>query len=87
MPAKERIDERITILTKCKLEIDGRKSDCLVENISTVGAMIKLDKTDYKFISVGDTGMISILLLSPVHYLCRVIRKEKGQIGLQFTDS
>jgi hypothetical protein len=84
MYTKERIDERVTLLTKCHLEIDGRKSDCLVENISTVGALLQVDETDYKYISVGDKGTIAVLLLSPVHYICSVIRKEHGKIGLQF---
>jgi hypothetical protein len=84
MDSKDRVDERVTLFTKCRLEIDGRKSDCLVENISTVGALIRVDETDYKYISVGDRGTIAVLLLTPVHYVCSVIRKEHGQIGLQF---
>jgi hypothetical protein len=84
MDSKDRVDERVTLFTKCRLEIDGRKSDCLVENISTVGALIRVDATDYKYISVGDRGTIAVLLLTPVHYVCSVIRKEHGQIGLQF---
>lgn len=84
MSSKERIDERVTILTKCKMDIDGRKFDCLVENISTVGAMIHVDEADYAYFSVGDKGTINILLLSPVKYVFTIIRKEHGQIGLQF---
>jgi len=84
MDSKERIDERFTLLTKCHLDIDGRRSDCLAENISTVGALIKVDEKDYKYISVGDKGTVTILLLTPVRYICTVIRKEHGEVGLQF---
>jgi hypothetical protein len=84
MDSKDRIDKRFTLLTKCHLDIDGRRSDGLAENVSTVGALIKVDDTDYKYISVGDKGTITILLLTPVEYVCTVIRKEHGEVGLQF---
>ncbi len=84
MNSKERIDERFTLLTKCHLDIDGRRSDGVAENISTVGALIKVDRADYKYISIGDKGTVTILLLTPVEYVCTVIRKCDGEVGLQF---
>jgi len=84
MDSKDRIDERFTLLTKCHLDIDGRRSEGFAENISTVGALIKVNELVYKFISIGDKGTITILLLTPVEYVCTVVRKENGEIGLQF---
>lgn len=84
MIVKDRIDERVTILTNCQLEIESRKYDCLVENISTVGALIGIDKSSQKYIQVGDKGSITVLLLIPVKYVCIVVRKFPGHIGLQF---
>jgi hypothetical protein len=81
---KERLDARVTILTKCILEIENKKFDCLVENISTEGALIKVDKTSQGFISVGDTGIIKVLLLSPVNFVCSIVRKYPEHVGLKF---
>jgi hypothetical protein len=84
---KERSDERVTILTKCILEIEGKKFDCLVENISTEGALIVVDKTSQRSISVGDKGIIKVLLLSPVNYVCSIVRKCREHVGLKFAEN
>jgi hypothetical protein len=81
---KNRIDERVTLMTKCHLDIDGRRSEGLAENISTDGALIKVGETDSMYISVGDKGTVTILLSPPVKYACTVIRKVHGELGVQF---
>jgi hypothetical protein len=80
----DRVYERITIHTKCVLEIDGRKFDCLAENISTTGAMLKLSKIDTNYLSIADRGTIKIFLESPLTYLCTVVRKDHEFVGVQF---
>lgn len=84
MNAKERVDERVTLLTKCKLEINGKKFDGLVDNISTLGALVELDRWSLMYIDIGDRGAIKLLLLSPVQYLCTVVRKYPKHIAIKF---
>ena len=83
-PDKQRSDSRVELLTKCQLEIKGIKYDCLVNNISTTGASVKMATIDLEHIQVGDTGKLDVLLLSPVTYHCWVVRISSDQIGVNF---
>jgi hypothetical protein len=83
---KQRGDSRVELLTKCQLEIKGKKYNCLVDNISTTGASVEMAAMDLDHIQVGDTGTLVVLLLSPVTYHCRVVRRSSDQIGVQFVD-
>ena len=85
-PLKQRGDSRVELLTKCQLEIKGKKYNCLVDNISTTGASIEMADTDLDNIQVGDTGTLVVLLLFPVTYHCRVVRRSSDQIGVQFVE-
>lgn len=84
MHAKKRSDERVKFTTKCQLDINGKKYNCLVDNISTTGASIELTASDLNHIQVGELGTLKVILLSPVKYLCRVVRVSSNQIGLHF---
>lgn len=84
---KIRTDERINIITKCSLDIKGTKYDCILDNISTVGASIEINGSDQCCIHIGDVGTLHVLLLSVVQYLCKVVRTDSNGIGLQFVDS
>jgi hypothetical protein len=33
---------------------------------------------------MGDVGSLKVLLLSPVNYLCRIVRIDVNQIGVSF---
>jgi PilZ domain len=83
---KQRSENRVELLTKCQLEINGKKYNCLVDNISTTGAAVEMPDKDQDCIQVGDTGTVDVLLLSPVTYHCRVVRIESNLIGVQFVD-
>ena len=85
-PDRQRGDSRVELLTKCQLEIKGKNYNCLVDNISTTGASVEMSDTDMDRIQVGDTGTLVVLLLSPVTYHCRVVRRSSDQIGVQFID-
>jgi hypothetical protein len=84
---KARSDERLTLKTGCQLDANGMIYDALIDNISTVGASIEIAELAQKDIKVGDTGTLHVLLLSPVQYLCKVVRIDANQIGLQFVDN
>jgi hypothetical protein len=86
MYKKERSEERVTFTTRCSLDIGDTKYNCLVGNISTTGAFIEVNVSDHGHIHVGDVGNLKVLLLSPVNYICRVVRKNANKIGLQFVD-
>jgi hypothetical protein len=86
MNKKQRSDNRVELLTKCQLDINGRTYNCLVDNISTTGAAIEMSVAGEDDIQVGETGMLNVLLLSPVTYQCRVVRISSNQIGVQFVD-
>lgn len=84
---KQRRDKRLTLITQCLLNIGDSSYNCLVDNISTIGASVEIDASDQNYIHVGDIGTLNVLLLSPVKYLCKVVRINSNQIGLQFVDN
>jgi hypothetical protein len=84
MYEQQRSEERVTFTTMCLLDINGERYNCLVGNISTIGASIELNVSDQKNIQLGDEGSLKVLLLSQVNYECRVVRKNFNEIGLQF---
>jgi len=86
MNGKQRSDNRVALLTKCQFDINGRKYNCLVDNISTTGAAIEMTVSDQDDIQVGEIGTLNVLLLSPVQYQCRVVRISSDQVGVQFID-
>jgi len=83
---KARNDERVNIITKCRLDIKGRRYDCILDNISTIGASVEINASDQDSIHIGDTGTLHVLLLSAVQYLFKVVRTDSNRIGLQFLD-
>ena len=86
MNDKQRSDQRVPLITKCHLDINGKTYNCLVDNISITGASVEMTAADQNGINVGDTGTLHVLLLSPVKYLFKVARVNSNQIGLQFVD-
>lgn len=84
---QQRGESRVELLTKCRLTIKGKKYNCLVDNISTMGAAVEMsDDSNYDCIRVGDMGSLVVLLLSPVTYHCKVVRMDSNLIGVKFTD-
>jgi hypothetical protein len=83
---QQRGESRVELLTKCRLTIKGKKYNCLVDNISTMGAAVKMANKDQDCIRVGDMGSLVVLLLSPVTYQCSVVRMDSNLIGVKFTD-
>jgi hypothetical protein len=69
------------------LDINGSKYDGLVDNISTTGASVELAASGQIDIQVGDKGTLNVLLLSPVNYMCKVVRINSNKVGLQFVES
>ena len=82
---KDRKDERVNIITKCRLDINGTKYDGIVDNISTLGASVEINASDQNNIGIGDTGTLYVLLLSTVQYYIEVVRIDSNRIGLKFT--
>ncbi|MFA7405393.1 MAG: PilZ domain-containing protein [Pelobacteraceae bacterium] len=83
---KTRNDERVNIVTKCSLDINGAKYDCIVDNISTIGASIEMNGLDQSTLHIGDVGTLHVLLISVVEYLCKVVRIDSKGVGLQFVE-
>lgn len=81
-----RSDERLTLKSECQLDINGITYDALINNISTIGAAIVIANLAQKNINVGDIGTLHVLLLSPVQYLCKIVRIDSDQIGMQFVN-
>lgn len=65
----------------------GISHDCLVENISTVGASVHLTDSDQASMHVGDTGILTVLLLTSVTYPCKIVRIDLNRVALQFIDA
>jgi hypothetical protein len=86
MSNKTRNDERVNIITKCSFDVKGSKYDCILDNISTIGASIEINASDQNIIQIGDVGTLHVLLLSTVQYFCKVVRTDSKRIGLQFVD-
>jgi|GEM_PF-1207852 len=84
MHYKKRSDERFTFISEGQMDINGTTYNCQVGNISTIGALIEVTTSEQKHILVGETGILNIILLSPVKFLCKVVRINLNQIGLQF---
>jgi|SRR6185369_4902316 len=84
---KRRSDERLDLTTQCRLDIGGKVFDCIVDNISTVGASIDITFTKTHIFQVGETGTLNVLLLSPVRFNCKVVRMNSTQICVEFVDS
>ncbi len=68
----------------CKLIIGNAGLNCLVDNISETGASVKIPASIRGGIHLGDTVTLKVLLISPVNYLCRVVRIMSDHVGLQF---
>jgi hypothetical protein len=83
---KQRGEERVTFISKGLLSDKGEKFPCLLENISTAGALIEMKEGIPDIIQVGDICMLDVVLLRPVHYTCKVVHIEGVHVGLQFLD-
>lgn len=83
----ERSDQRVSFITKCILHINNKKYSCLLENISTTGASIDMSRDVPASIQVGAPCILKVLLLSPVTYSCKVVRKTTDHIGVQFLEN
>lgn len=83
----KRSDERLKFVSNGQIDINGTKYNCLVDNISTIGALIEVTASEQKHILVGEMLILYMVLLSPVKFLCKVIRINIDQIGLQFVNT
>ena len=81
---KHRSDERLELVTMGQLDIAGTKYGCIVDNISGVGAAVRIEPPDHHHLLVGDPVTLHVLLLAPVEYHCRVARIDSDRVGLQF---
>ncbi len=83
----ERSDQRVAFITKCILHINNKKYSCLLDNISTTGASIDMNTTVPPSIHVGDPCVLKVLLLSPVTYSGKIVRKTADHVGVQFLEN
>jgi hypothetical protein len=79
-----RSDERLPFISTCLLDINGNKISCIIDNISSEGALIEVSDSDQSSLHTGEIGILKALLLSPVEYFCRIIRISSNKIGLKF---
>lgn len=83
----DRGDARVEYITKCEFDIKGIVYKCLLDNLSTTGASVEMTPSDQDYIQLGEIGTLTVLLSSPVKYLCTVVRIKSTQLGLQFLDN
>ena len=83
----DRGNARVEYITKCEFDIKGIVHKCLLDNLSTTGASVEMTSSYQDYIQVGEIGTLTILLSSPVKYLCTVVRIKSTQLGLQFLDN
>jgi hypothetical protein len=83
----DRGDARVEYIIKCELDIRGTIYKCLLDNLSTTGASVEMPPSDQHDIHLGEIGTLTVLLASPVKYLCTVVRIKSTQLGLQFLDN
>jgi hypothetical protein len=83
----DRGDARVEYITKCEFDLKGIVYKCLLDNLSTTGASVEMIPSDQNYIQLGDIGTLTVLLSSPVKYLCTVVRMKSTQVGLQFLDN
>jgi hypothetical protein len=81
-----RRDERLDLTTKGRLAISGKVYDCIIDNISPVGAAIDMTLTKTPVLQVGQMGTLNVLLLSPVRFHFRVVRTSSTRVGVEFVD-
>ena len=83
----DRGDARVEYITKCEFDLKGIVYKCLLDNLSTTGASVEMTPSDQNYIQLGEIGTLTVLLASPVKYLCTVVRIKSTQLGLQFLDN
>ena len=83
----DRGDARVQYITKCELDIRGTIYKCLLDDLSSSGASVEMTSSDQDYIQLGEIGTLTVLLASPVKYLCTVMRIKSTQLGLQFLDN
>jgi hypothetical protein len=81
---KKRSDERVNFVSNSILIHKGEKFPCLLNNISTSGALIEMEGPVPDTIQGEDTCILNVLLLSPVKYNCKVVHLDSVHVGLQF---
>lgn len=83
---KTRSDERVTFISHCILIYNGVEFPCLLNNISTTGALIEMNGPFPHAIQSEDACTLKVLLLSPVKYRCTVVHLDAAHVGLKFVD-
>lgn len=81
---QKRNDHRVNYISKCFLNIQGESYSGLLENISTTGALIKMNDAVPQTIQCGNECVLSALLLIPVKCAGKILRIESTQIALLF---
>ena len=78
--------ERLTYISKCVLEQDGRKIEGLLEDISTSGALVSTCEDISGSLHVGDVFQLKVCLIGPVEYAGKICHLSPTKIGFQFFD-
>ena len=82
----KRQSERLTYISKCVLEQEGRKISGLLEDISTAGALVSTCEDVSDILHVGDVFQLKVCLIGPVEYAGKICHLSPSKIGLQFFD-
>lgn len=81
---------RVVCDDKCLLVYNGKRYDCILENISVSGALLRCNDSFPKRMNPGDTCGILLCsdpTLCPSEYRSKVARHDASKIALQFLET
>lgn len=81
-----RSDQRVNYVSECLLDVQSTSYFCLLENISSTGASLEMIGDGPKNDQCGEECKLTVLLLSPVKYSCKILRINSFKIALKFLD-
>ena len=82
--SKNRHAERLPWVSNGILEVRNSKYECILDNISDEGALIRFVDVDVPTLNPGTVCTLKVILLNVVEYPCIVVRATLPQVGLQF---
>jgi len=83
---KKRTDDRVIFISMGMVDGNTEQVSCTLENISSVGALVRMKDHVPATLQMGDIIHLKTILLSPVELQCKVVRIDADQIAVQFID-
>jgi hypothetical protein len=84
--SKNRHTERLPWVSKGIMEVNSSKYECILDNISDEGALIRFKDTDAEVpvLKPGAVCRLKVVLLNVIEYPCKIVRVNYPQAGLVF---